>query len=117
MAEILIAETVDDLDRSSPAETVRFSYGRKHFVIDLGPHNVARIEADFQQWIQYSRPIKPPRNRSSKAKSRHEPARVRAWAKANGLEVSDKGRIPLGVVEAYRHRHTQSVNNNGVRAS
>ncbi|WP_193432350.1 Lsr2 dimerization domain-containing protein [Tessaracoccus aquimaris] len=26
---------------------------------------------------------------------------IRAWAKDNGFEVSDRGRIPAGVLEAY----------------
>ncbi|MFT7022389.1 MAG: hypothetical protein ACJA07_001473 [Rhodococcus sp. (in: high G+C Gram-positive bacteria)] len=117
MAEILTTQTVDDLDRSSPAESIRFSYGRDHFVIDLGPHNAARIEADFQQWIQYSRPIRPPHNGRSKSKLSRDPSRIRAWAKAHGLEVSDKGRIPLEVVEAYRQRHIRGVDNKCVPPS
>jgi hypothetical protein len=33
---------------------------------------------------------------------RDEAAAIRAWARENGHEVSDRGRIPKTVVEAYR---------------
>jgi hypothetical protein len=33
------------------------------------------------------------------------PAAVRAWAREQGLEVSDRGRLPARVLEAYRAAH------------
>jgi len=33
---------------------------------------------------------------------RLENAKIRAWAKEEGLELSDRGRIPAPIVEAYR---------------
>lgn len=107
MAEIRITQKVDDVDRSSPAESIRFSYGRDHFVIDLGPSNSALMEADFQRWIEHSRRIKPPYNRSPRSAARPDPGKVRAWAKRQGFDVSDKGRIPLEVETAYRQRHSR----------
>jgi hypothetical protein len=33
------------------------------------------------------------------------PAAVRAWAREQGLEVGDRGRLPTRVLEAYRAAH------------
>jgi len=33
------------------------------------------------------------------------PAAVRAWARANGYEVGDRGRLPATMIDAYRRAH------------
>jgi DNA polymerase-3 subunit epsilon len=35
------------------------------------------------------------------------PAAVRAWARANGSEVGERGRLPVEVTEAYRRAETE----------
>jgi hypothetical protein len=46
---------------------------------------------------------KPGRRRHSDGDGRRaEAAAIRTWACENGYEVSDRGRIPKTVVEAYR---------------
>lgn len=33
------------------------------------------------------------------------PAGMRAWARTNGFEIGNRGRLPLEVLDAYRHAH------------
>lgn len=35
----------------------------------------------------------------------HDPARVRAWAKAHGLQVGDRGRMKPEIFEAFERAH------------
>jgi hypothetical protein len=49
-----------------------------------------------------------PRSRSATTRrprrasaTKPDPASVRAWAKANGHDVNDRGRVPAGVTDAY----------------
>ena len=45
-------------------------------------------------------------SRRSAARSRRnsavDTAKVREWAKGQGIEVKDRGRVPAGVVEQYK---------------
>ncbi|MEV5705063.1 histone-like nucleoid-structuring protein Lsr2 [Actinoallomurus sp. NPDC052274] len=46
------------------------------------------------------------RHRGRAASSRRQrSADIRAWAKAHGIEVSERGRIPATVVEEYERAH------------
>jgi len=42
-------------------------------------------------------------------RAREETAAIREWANANGHEVSDRGRIPSAVLEAYESRGSAPV--------
>lgn len=46
-----------------------------------------------------------PAPRRTTTKSRYDPKVVRQWAREQGMEVSDKGRIPPDVLKAYNFRH------------
>lgn len=104
VAVLLTTHLVDDVDRQTPASrTVHFSYGTEHFVIDLCEENAAKMDADFERWIALSRTTRPPKVSKSNRKPALNPSRVRAWARRNGFAVSDKGRIPTSVLDAYRN--------------
>lgn len=50
-------------------------------------------------------PAAVPRQRASgprrRQRSKPDPAAVRSWARANGHEVKDRGRVPDAVISAY----------------
>lgn len=49
--------------------------------------------------------VSKPAPRRKTTKSRYDPKAVRQWAREQGMEVSDKGRIPPDVLKAYSAAH------------
>lgn len=105
----------DDLTGGLLAEgdggTVSFSLDGQTYEIDLSAENSAQLRADFQRYVDAARRITSPRGSASAGRStgggraaadRKESGEIREWARQNGHEVSERGRIPAGVIEAYR---------------
>jgi hypothetical protein len=100
---------VDDLDRGPADETVQFSLDGRDYEIDLSTQHAQALRENLADYAEHARRAgkrdKPGRRRHSDRESgpdRAEVAAIRTWARENGHEVSDRGRIPKTVVEAYR---------------
>lgn len=107
MAKQTTVTITDDLDGSVNAKEVSFSLNGESWVIDLSAKNRAALEKALKPYIakateqgRRSRPGKAARS-SSRSKSRTDLAAVREWAKNNGHQVSDRGRISAHVLKAY----------------
>ena len=111
MAQKVIVETVDDLDGTVITDgsggTVSFSFQGRSYEIDLSEDNQERLAEALEPYIAKARPTgqrRPqaaPRNTSSGAANSGRLQDIREWARANGHEVSDRGRISKAVQEAY----------------
>ena len=98
----------DDLDGSPDAETVMFGLDGVTYEIDLSADNKARLERDFAPYVEAGRRMSRSRNRSSQVRAagpRIDRAAVRAWAKENGLPVSERGRISTDLLSQYEAAH------------
>lgn len=115
MAKKVTVELVDDLDGTPIAEneggTVVFSLERRSYEIDLSDANLARLREALEPFIDAGRVVSSaapaPRVRAasrSSANSR-DLTEVRTWARANGHTVSDRGRVPAAVIEAFDAAH------------
>ena len=107
MAKQTTVTITDDLDGSTNAKEVSFSLDGRSWVIDLSAKNRAALEKALKPYIakateqgRGSRRGKALRS-SSRAKSRTDLAAVRDWAKSNGHQVSDRGRISADVLKSY----------------
>lgn len=104
MAKETIIRITDDIDGSEAVESIRFAFRGTDYDIDLNAKNVAAIEKSFEKWIQHGQKSDPgirTRQRRSSVKNKDQTAAVREWAKANGYQVSDRGRIAAEVRAAY----------------
>ena len=106
MAKNTTVTITDDLDGSNNAKEVSFSLNGRTWVIDLSAKNRAALEKALKPYIakateqgQKSRRGKAART-SSRAKPRTDLSAVREWAKSNGHQVSDRGRISADVLHA-----------------
>lgn len=90
----------DDLDQSPAAETVTFALDGVNYEIDLSADNAAKLRGDFALWVGHARRVGGRKVTGRKPKGT-SPNEIREWAKANGLEVSSRGRIPSDVRDAY----------------
>lgn len=106
MAQKVTVLLTDDLSGEEAAETVRFGLDSKFFEIDLSDTNAKALRGSLAEYIAAARKAgSSPRRTSTTGAGREENQAIRAWAKdAFPGEVSDRGRIPAGVVEAYHRR-------------
>lgn len=105
MAQKVQVTLEDDL-HGGPAEgTVRFSLDGANYEIDLNESNAARLREIFDPYVKNARKASAPKRRSRGASNRKRSADIRTWAKQAGIQVSDRGRIPVDVVAKYEATH------------
>ena len=101
----------DDLDGGVAAETVTFGLDGVSYEIDLSDKNAGKLRDEFASWIGHARRSGGRRSTgrrtsgASSATSRRDLSAVRAWARSNGHQVSDRGRVSAAVQEAYDKAH------------
>lgn len=107
MARKIITTLVDDIDGTEAAETVTFAIDGKQFEIDLSTDNAAKIRGEFEAWAKSARRIGAATRRPARTSrgGRADLNTVREWARQNGHQVSDRGRVPAAILEAYDAAH------------
>jgi hypothetical protein len=123
MAQKTVVSFIDDLDGESEAEgTVTFGLDGVEYEIDLTTENAEDLRDIFAPYIAAARrtggrrSTGGTRSRSSlsgsgrggssiASRSREALKAIRDWAKTEGWAVSDRGRLPNNVVEAYDAAH------------
>ena len=103
MAQKITVALEDDLDGGPADETVRFGLGGTDYEIDLSKKNATAFRRKIAPFIEHARKAgRGQRRRPGRtASSRERSADIRAWAKDQGITVSDRGRISAGVAEQY----------------
>jgi hypothetical protein len=97
---------VDDLDGGEADETVTFALDGKTYEIDLTTANADKLRGLLDAYVKGGRRTGG-RASGGRGKARvvtggsQDTAQVRAWAKENGFEVNDRGRVPASIREAY----------------
>lgn len=117
MAKKIIHQLVDDIDGTvlepGAGETVLFSLDGRAYEIDLTDGHAADLRAALAPYIGAGRGVGRESAGARAAGPRRAPARgnaaanasVRSWANANGFTVSERGRIPASVQQAYDAAH------------
>jgi Lsr2 len=105
MAQRVHVVLTDDIDGSEGAETVSFSYNGVDYELDLSAKNAKKFHDNLQFYADHGRRVGGRARRSSGgAKSTRvssDNATIRAWAKANGVDVPARGRISNSVREQF----------------
>ncbi len=107
MAQKIQVLLVDDMDGGVATETVSFGLDGSSYEIDLSSNNATMLRAALADYIAHAR--RPSKARATAARPARTPARadreqtqaIREWARKNGHNVNDRGRVPASVVEAY----------------
>lgn len=97
---------IDDVDGAAADETVTFGVDGVSYEIDLTAERASELRDAFATWVGHARKVGG--RSSSRASSRASGSRrssdagsVREWAKQNGYEVSERGRISAEIRVAY----------------
>ncbi|QFZ19184.1 histone-like nucleoid-structuring protein Lsr2 [Saccharothrix syringae] len=113
MARQVLVRLVDDLDGSSSEDVATVSFGLDgvSYEIDLSAGNARRLHDALAQFIAHADKVGK-RSRRGAATTRRGPRRssetskaIREWARRNGHDLADRGRLPAHVVEEFREAH------------
>ncbi len=97
---------VDDIDGSEAEGTVRFGLDGAEYEIDLNKKHAAQFTKAIRPYIDAARKVPSSRRPARGSRpARHNQSDVRAWARSQGLKISDRGRIPADVLARYESAH------------
>ncbi|HSU02874.1 MAG TPA: Lsr2 family protein [Nocardioides sp.] len=111
MAQKVNIILVDDLDGSEATETVSFALDGSSYEIDLNDANAAALREALGGYVGHARKVTGGGRRARKASGSSSNGAgsntkdVREWAKGQGMEVSERGRISADVQQAYDAAH------------
>lgn len=112
MAQKVNIVLVDDLDGTEATETVSFGLDGTTYEIDLTDANAAALREALSGYVGHARKVTGGGRRtrrssggSSSSSSSSNTKDVREWAKSQGMEVSERGRISADVQQAYDAAH------------
>ncbi|GGD13990.1 histone-like nucleoid-structuring protein Lsr2 [Nocardioides daphniae] len=106
MAQKVSIVLIDDLDGSPADETVTFGLDGSTYEIDLTDANAQKLRDALSGYVGHARKVTgskrgSARKNSGSAAGGPDTKAVREWARANGHEVSERGRVPASVIAAY----------------
>jgi Lsr2 len=111
MAQRQLVQLGCDLENgkvTSSVQTVTFGYGGGTYELELCARHRKPLAELLTELVESGRKVGSPRSRSRAQQrpvsDREENAEIRAWAAANGIKVSERGRIAANVIELYHHR-------------
>ncbi|AQW48290.1 Lsr2 family protein [Streptomyces violaceusniger] len=108
MAQKIITIYTDDLtgEEAEEAKTHTIAIDGIAYEIDLGPDSYDKLMEAVGPFLTKARKTgrvaKAPKSRSMGSSATDDTAKIRAWAKENGYEVNDRGRVPADIREAYQ---------------
>jgi hypothetical protein len=114
MARQVLVQYVDDLDGtpSDSVSTVSFGLDGATYEIDLSDGNAAKLRDVLAPYVAVAQRVGGRRKRggivagpAGGGRSKEQTQAIRDWAKKNGHAISDRGRIPSNVIEAFEAAH------------
>src|SRR5512135_2206354 len=111
MARQVQTRLIDDIDGSEAAGTVRFGYEGVEYEVDLSEKHLEEFEEFLAPYVEHGRRLGGDNRRGRRRAGREEPrkqrdlADVRQWAREQGYQVSDRGRIAGEILSRYDESH------------
>lgn len=113
MAQKINIILVDDLDGSEATETVTFGLDGTSYEIDLNDDHAAGLRNALAEYVGHARKVAGSRrggrrstgSSSTSTSSGPSAKEIRDWARENGHDVPDRGRVSAEVREAYDAAH------------
>jgi hypothetical protein len=109
MAQRVNVVLVDDLDGDEASETVSFALDGVDYEIDLNEHNAESLRESLGRYIDAGRRVGGRRRKGKAVAAGGEggpsASDIRAWARENGWDVPERGRVSQEVREAYAAAH------------
>jgi hypothetical protein len=112
MAKKIVTLLTDDIDGSEADRTVEFGLDGVTYTIDLSEKNAGKLRKALDPYLAVASRVGRNTTGRSAARTAVAPSRasrdqsqaIREWAAKNGYEVSERGRIPSSIVEAFHSK-------------
>ncbi|WP_194913213.1 histone-like nucleoid-structuring protein Lsr2 [Catenulispora rubra] len=106
MAKRTIEVFHDDLDGTEGAKTVKFGLDGKSYEIDLSGKNETALRKALEKYVDAatqvtSSPATSGRRKYGTGPVRRDTKHIREWLRDQGVEISDRGRIPTDLMKRY----------------
>ena len=106
MAQKIQTLFIDDLDGSAAEGTVRFGLDGTEYEIDLNAGHAKELRDALARYVDSARRVasagRPTRGGRRGPAGDLNAVEVREWAKAQGIEIKDRGRVPADLVVKFR---------------
>ena len=105
MAQKVNVLLVDDIDGSDAGETISFGLDGTRYEIDLNSDHAQELRGQLERYVKAARKVtgsagRPARGRRTAANDARN-KEIRDWAREQGLDVNERGRIPADIVAQY----------------
>ncbi|MCK2243732.1 MULTISPECIES: Lsr2 family protein [unclassified Crossiella] len=118
MAQRTIVQLIDDLDgtTSEDISRVEFALDGVVYEIDLNDSNAEKLRGGLAPFVEAARqvggkakrgpaPQLGSRRPGGDGRSKEQTKAIRDWAKTNGHQLAERGRIPANIIEAFEAAH------------
>ena len=107
MAQKVEIKLIDDLDGGKADTVVRFSVDGKNYEIDLSTANAEKFRASLAKYVSAARKTGAVKGAGHGARAKAtdagpSTAEVREWAKSQGIQVPDRGRLSKELVVQFQ---------------
>ena len=106
MAQKITTLFIDDINGELAVGTVRFGLDGTEYEIDLNAAHTEELRSALGKYITHARKVGGTSSKGKKGKKGKGPTldttAIRNWARENGYEIKDRGRVPADLVEKYQ---------------
>ena len=106
MAQKIQTLFIDDIDGGEAEGTVRFGLDGSEYEIDLNAEHSEELRNALANYVSHARKVGGAARRGAARAGRRsstvDTAAVRTWAREQGIDIKERGRIPGDIVEKYR---------------
>ncbi|HVT67904.1 MAG TPA: Lsr2 family protein [Trebonia sp.] len=100
---------IDDIDGGAAEGTVRFALDGTEYEIDLNAQHSEELRSVLGKYVSHARKVGGTARRGGRAAGRAgrggssvNTTEIRNWARENGYNIKDRGRVPADLVAKYQ---------------
>jgi hypothetical protein len=106
MAQKIQTLFIDDIDGGEAAGTVRFGLDGTDYEIDLSTAHSDELRKSLERYVAHARKTGSTAKRASRNRrggaAGIDTHKVREWARGQGIDIRERGRVPANIVERYQ---------------
>jgi hypothetical protein len=101
---------IDDIDGGAAEGTVRFALDGTEYEIDLNAEHTEELRSALGKYVTHARKVGGTARRAGRAAGRASrgagptlnTTEIRNWAREQGYDIKDRGRVPADLVAKYQ---------------
>ena len=101
---------IDDIDGGAAEGTVRFALDGTEYEIDLNAQHSEELRSALGKYVTHARKVGGAARRGGRVAGRAgrgagstlNTTEIRNWARENGYDIKDRGRVPADLVAKYQ---------------